>query len=160
MEKYFIGIDPGSKGAVAILDSKGDVVLLEDIPFLKTEKCMDILAFSDLINDYILEEHHCVLEKCQYTPAIKGSGAFTFGKTIGYTECALLLLKVSHELVRPQLWKKEFSLLNKEKQGSIEVAKRLFPSMTDKLLKTKDGRAEALLIAEYCRRRNASACVR
>lgn len=151
---YFIGIDPGSKGAIAILDEKGKPVLLEDIPFLKNDKCMDISSFSDILNDYIIEEHHCILEKCQYTPAIKGSGAFTFGKTIGYTECALILLRVSHELVRPQLWKKEFSLLNKEKISSIEVAKRMFPNISDKLLKTKDGRAEALLIAEYCRRKN------
>lgn len=151
---YFIGIDPGSKGAVTVLDEKSNVILLEDIPFLKSEKEMDIPTFSDMINDYILEEHHCILEKCQYTPAIRGSGAFTFGKTIGYTECALLLLKVSHELVRPQLWKKEFSLIGKDKTGSIEVAKRLFPSVATKLIKTKDGRAESLLIAEYCRRKN------
>lgn len=151
---YYIGIDPGSKGAVAVLNDKGIPVMLEDIPFLKSDKCMDISSFSDILNDYILEEHHCILEKCQYTPAIKGSGAFTFGKTIGYTECALILLKVAHELVRPQIWKKEFSLLNKEKSSSIEVAKRMFPSVADKLLKTKDGRAEALLIAEFCRRKN------
>lgn len=151
---YFIGIDPGSKGAIAILNELKEVKLLEDIPFLKTEKCMDINGFSDLLNDYILEEHHCILEKCQYTPAIKGSGAFTFGKTVGYTECALIMLKASHELVRPQIWKKEFSLISKEKEGSIEVAKRMFPTVADKLLKTKDGRAEALLIAEFCRRKN------
>lgn len=158
MTTYFIGIDPGSKGAIAILDSKGTPVLLEDIPYTKTEKVMDLISLRDLISSYITKSHHCVLEKCKYTPAIKGSGAFTFGKTIGYTEAFLIMLGVSHELVLPAVWKKNFSLLKQDKAASIEVAKRMFPSVAGKLLKTKDGRAEALLIAEYCRRKSGGIC--
>lgn len=158
METYFIGIDPGGKGAVAILDLKGTPVLLEDIPYTKTEKVMDLLALKEMLSDYISKPHHCVLEKCKYTPAIKGSGAFTFGKTIGYTEAFLLMLGVSHELILPMVWKKSFSLLKQDKSASIEVAKRMFPTVADKLLKTKDGRAEALLIAEYCRRKSGVVC--
>ena len=151
---YFIGIDPGSKGAIAVLDEKSNVVLLEDMPFVKSEKVVDLFAFSEILRPYIQGEHHCCLEKCQYTPAIKGSGAFTFGKTVGYTEAFLIQSQVSHELVKPQLWKKEYSLLGKDKVGSLEVARRLYVNVASKLLKTKDGRAEALLIAEYCRRKN------
>lgn len=151
---YFIGIDPGSKGAIAILDEKSNVILLEDMPFVQSEKVVDLFALSELLKPYIQDEHHCVLEKCQYTPAIKGSGAFTFGKTVGYTEAFLIQSQVSHELVKPQLWKKEYSLLGKDKTGSLEVARRLYVNVASKLLKSKDGRAEALLIAEYCRRKN------
>ena len=152
----FVGIDPGSKGAIAILDSTGNPVLLEDMPFVKEDKCLDLLKLKSFFNDFSNSRIHCVLEKCQYTPAIKGSGAFTFGKTIGYTEAFLICNQISHELIRPQIWKKEFGLINKEKTSSIEVAKRMFPTVSDRLKKTKDGLAEALLIAEYCRRKCCS----
>ena len=153
---YFIAIDPGAKGAVAILNEKSEVILLEDIPYVKSEKVVDLFDFSEMLKAYIQAEHHCILEKCQYTPAIKGSGAFTFGKTIGYTEAFLIQSGISHELVKPQLWKKEYSLLGKDKTASLEVARRLYLNVASKLLKTKDGRAEALLIAEYCRRKNGN----
>ena len=56
----------------------------------------------------------------------------------------------------PQKWKKEFSVTS-DKNTSIEVAKRLFPNVnlkaTARCKKDHDGMAEALLIAEYCRRK-------
>ena len=59
-------------------------------------------------------------------------------------------------LVKPQVWKKYFNLITskdltktEKKHLSIEKAKELFPSVADKLTASKDGRAEALLIALY-----------
>lgn len=138
------------------MNEKSEVILLEDMPFIASEKTLDLFKLSELFEPYIKSEHHCVLEKCQYTPAIKGSGAFTFGKTVGYTEAFLILSKVSHELVKPQIWKKEYNLIKKDKTASLEVARRLYSNVASKLLKSKDGRAEALLIAEYCRRKNGN----
>ena len=146
----FIGIDPGAKGAVAVLDETANVIALLDMPYDKTLKSLDIKALKDILDTY--SDSFCVLEKCQYTPAIKGSGAFTFGKTIGMTETLVALSGLKHELIRPQKWQSTFSLIGKDKTSAIAVAKRLFPSVQNKLLKTKDGRADALLIAEYCRR--------
>jgi hypothetical protein len=58
--------------------------------------------------------------------------------------------------VRPQEWKKFFSLIKKTKKDSVELAESIlgegeFRNERGTLL---DGRAEAFLIAEYARRNN------
>jgi hypothetical protein len=65
---------------------------------------------------------------------------------------------IPFELVRPQKWKREFSCTS-DKNKSIEVAQRMFPDVslmrTERCTKPHDGIAEALLMAEYGRRRHA-----
>ena len=47
----------------------------------------------------------------------------------------------------------ETQLLHRQKTRSLEMARKMFPTLHDKLKRKKDhNRAEALLIAEYCRR--------
>ena len=149
---YFLGIDPGSSGAIAVIDSERNPVAYWDMPYANKE--LDYWKLSEILNEAkgISDKVQCVMELCQYTPAIKGSGAFTFGKTVGATEATLAFSGISYELVRPQKWKKEMSLLKADKSASIALAKKMFPDMAKDFLKTKDGRAEAFLIAEYCRR--------
>ena len=66
-------------------------------------------------------------------------------------------LEIGYQLVRPRVWKKDFSL-NDSKQQSTEACRRLFPDIgnrmrrTEKSRKDDDGIAEALLMAEYARR--------
>ena len=55
-------------------------------------------------------------------------------------------------LVPPKTWKDALSL-SSDKSQSLEMARKLFPSMGDALKrKSDDGRAEALLMLEYHRR--------
>ena len=60
------------------------------------------------------------------------------------------------EFSNENYWKKEFGL-NGNKQKSIEVCRKLFPDVsllpTSRCKKSHDGMAEALLMAEYARRR-------
>ena len=83
-------------------------------------------------------------------------GIFTFGKAAGYIEGVLIACEIGFQLVPPQKWKKEFTLIGKDKGASIAVCKRLFPGVnlkrTDKCRTDSDGMAEALLMAEYARR--------
>jgi hypothetical protein len=68
----------------------------------------------------------------------------------------LKAFRISYELVPPQKWKKEFSV-TADKNTSIEVAKRLFPNSdfrrTERCKSPHDGKCEALLMAEYARRK-------
>lgn len=150
----FLGIDPGAQGALALLDVEGNVLDLRDLPYNKKAKFVDLFELKSYLNSLLqnYETIHCFHEDCQYTPAIKGSGAFTFGKNVGASETLLVALGIPYQLVKPQKWKKHFSLIGKEKSDSIILAKQMFPDFENFLLKSKDGRAEALLIAEYCRR--------
>lgn len=149
--RHFIGIDVGKFGAIAIIDRRGVVIDLFDMPTAGGE-----LDKFELINilKYCTEncEPFFLVEKCQYTPQIKGKGAYTFGKAVMAIEMSMIWLGHKHEYVRPQKWKKEFGLIKKVKQASVIKARELFPSSASDLKKSKDGRAEALLIAEYGRR--------
>lgn len=84
------------------------------------------------------------------------AGAFSFGKSAGYIEGVLSACDIGYQLVSPQKWKKEFSLIRKDKSASIAVCKKLFPKVslrrTAKCRTDSDGMAEALLMAEYARR--------
>ena len=58
-------------------------------------------------------------------------------------------LKISLIEISPLKWKKRLNLIRKEKEDSIELAKTLYPNYKDQLTKSKDGRAEAILIGHY-----------
>ena len=68
---------------------------------------------------------------------------------------ALVCLTIPYTLVTPQRWKKELmDGMPKDKDSSRVVAIRLFPTFATELkLKKHHGRADALLIAEYLRRK-------
>ena len=57
----------------------------------------------------------------------------------------------------PKRWKAEFILNGKDKAASVETCRRLFPGValrpSERCRKDSDGMAEALLMAEYARRR-------
>ena len=81
---------------------------------------------------------------------------FHFGKAAGFIEGVLCALGIPFQLIPPQRWKKEYSL-GSDKQQSVDACRGLFPNVsllpTERCRKPSDGMAEALLMAEYARRR-------
>lgn len=143
----YIGIDPGKKGALAAIDEGGEYVKTWD-SLLFLEYCRNIYRTG--------KKAVACVEKVGAMPGQGVTSMFNFGKNVGYIEGVLETLGISYQLVPPQKWKKEFSLGSDKKQ-SIEVCKRLFPDIslrrTDKCRTDDDGMAEALLMAEYARRK-------
>lgn len=143
----YIGIDPGKSGAMAILWPGGNV---ETIPF-------DPIAYIHALHKATNTERCvCCLEHVTAMPHQGVTSMFNFGANFGWIQGILDTFGVSYELVRPQKWKKEFSI-TKDKNSSIAVCKRLFPVVsllrTENCRKDDDGIAEALLMAEYARRK-------
>lgn len=142
----YIGIDPGKKGGYA--------AILDDIISTKPWKDGDFIDDMRLLS----KASKCIacVEKVGAMPGQGVTSMFNFGRSAGFIEGVLDALGIPYQLVTPQRWKKEFTLHN-SKQQSIEVCKRLFPDVT--LLPTprsrvpSDGMAEALLMAEYARRK-------
>jgi crossover junction endodeoxyribonuclease RuvC len=99
----------------------------------------------------------CAVEKVGAMPGQGVTSMFSFGQSYGFVWGVLTALGIGYQLVPPTLWKREFGLLHTEKQGSVDVAKRLFPGVsllpTDRCRKDSDGMSDALLIAEYARRK-------
>ena len=82
---------------------------------------------------------------------------FSFGQSFGFILGVLTAYGIPYQLVPPRKWKAEFGLLHTEKQASVDVAKRLFPRVsllpTERCRKESDGMSDAVLMAEYARRK-------
>lgn len=142
----YIGIDPGKSGAVAIIfECIGKTVL---VPFDERE-------YANVLRNLYGQLAKACLEHVGAMPGQGVTSMFNFGQNFGYIRGLLEAFQVPYELVRPQKWKKEFGI--SDKNSSVECCKRLFPGVslrrTERCRKDDDGMAEALLMALYAKRR-------
>lgn len=141
----FVGIDPGKAGFAAVIQEDGTV---RSAPF--SEHGYAIL-FESLLN----ERTFAILERVHSSPQMGVTSSFSFGQNFGFIQGLLTANRISYELVLPNKWKRFFGC-TADKNTSIAVAQRLFPDVdlraTDRCRKPHDGKAEALLMAEYGRR--------
>ena len=146
-----IGIDPGKSGALAVIytDENNQPFRTKVVPF-------DEAVYRDVLAACVDSRVVCCLEKVGAMPGQGVVSMFSFGRNLGFIEGLLQANKIPYQLVPPQTWKKEFSL-SSDKQSSIDVCKRLFPHTSllpsTRSRKDNDGVAEALLMAEYARRK-------
>lgn len=143
----YIGIDPGVSGALAVI-SEG-----REAKVMTWEPNAYIAAFRAISAS--TECSIACLEKVSAMPKQGVTSMFNFGENFGYIRGLLEANGIPYELVTPKKWQKEFSVT--DKNGSIEVCKRLFPGVnlrrTEKCRNDHDGMSDALLMAEYARRR-------
>ena len=146
MMKTYIGIDPGKGGALALLTEDGQCTV---VPFHES-------AYTAILKAASGPSSVCCLEKVGAMPGQGVVSMFNFGHNLGVIEGLLRGYGIPYQLVPPQTWKKEFSL-SSDKNKSIEVCQKLFPKVsllaTERSRKPSDGIAEAVLIAEYARRK-------
>jgi crossover junction endodeoxyribonuclease RuvC len=98
---------------------------------------------------------HAIVERVSAMPRQGIASAFTFGVGFGSILSVLQALHVPLELVTPAVWKRSFGL-SSDKHASLHKARLLFPTAELHLAK-HDGRAEALLLANYGLQRRAAA---
>ena len=151
MKQIFIGIDPGKAGGIACIDTESGICFAEQY----SNK-----ALHDLCRDEgwrgTTEHIMCCLEKVGAMPGQGVTSMFNFGAAYGYIKGVLEAYRIPYQEIPPQRWKKEFGL-NSDKAASVEVCRKLFPDVnllaTPRCRKPHDGMAEALLMAEYARRK-------
>ena len=144
---YYLGIDVGAKGGIALLHGSE----LEIAVDFSKERMMDILSFLTREQE---ATRSCV-ERVHAMPHQGSVSMFTFGQSFGWILGALDVAEISYQLIEPRKWKAEFGL-NSDKAKSIEVARQLFPAaalIPKGCKKPHDGIAEALLMAEFARRK-------
>ena len=144
----YIGIDPGKKGGVATISEDGvKVYQWDDQRFIE-----DMRQHSNWLDKCV-----AAVEKVGAMPNQGVTSMFSFGQSYGFILGVLATAGIPYQLVSPATWKREFGLLKSQKQGSVDVCKRLFPGVsllpTERCRKESDGMAESLLIAEYARRK-------
>lgn len=148
---YYLGIDPGRKGGIALIDEHKNLIYKEPMPLLDNGYNYEMIcSFIDKLPEdtiIIIELKPGVMNK-------SASPTTSFGFHCGtlYGIC----FKHNPVIVSPKLWKKEFSIFRNYKETrqdmklrSINAAEKIF-NITFK--KNEDGIAEALLLAEYGRR--------
>ena len=154
------GIDVGLSGGIALVSADGSDYEVHDMPILMngSKKDYDLPAIRALLHGYRKRYGKDILfyvEKVSAMPKQGVTSMFRFGMGYGIAQMAVIGAEHRMGLVRPQTWKG--SLLRdmaKTKGASCSVAHQLFPqaSIHGSRGGMKDGRCEALLIAEYARR--------
>jgi crossover junction endodeoxyribonuclease RuvC len=149
-----IGIDPGLAGAVASLDTQGQLLHLHDTPVMtirigrKTRQDYDPQAMRTLLLPYASGSCHVFIEHQQAMPAQGVSSMFKLGMGYGLWLGVIATLQLPHTIITPAAWKRSAGLLGRDKDASRQRAQQLFP--TADLARKKDhGRGDALCIAYH-----------
>lgn len=165
----YIGVDPGKKGAIAILRpglTVSECVSVQAMPTIKIGKRdeynVDLIA-ATLLSQWgdMRREIFVTIERQQPMPASMGGGFANYarGQASGF-EWILIAAGVNHVTVPPRVWQKNLHAgvkANDTKKRSILAAEQLFPGVPlqrGRSRKMDDGFADALLIAEFGRRLN------
>ena len=159
--RFYVGIDPGKQGGIAVVSGRRGVnwlaVHLTSMP--TTDK--DVLDYIEMYRVRHGNPSLAVIEKVggyiAGNPA-PGSAMFNFGKGYGALCMALVALEVSFEEVPPQRWQKAMGVGKRKKTETKTAwknrlrskAQQLYPDVPGITLSTCD----ALLIATFCKRKH------
>lgn len=149
-----MGIDPGLSGAFVQLE--GNKVISKVMPTKGTSKDRDIDIDGVLAILRELKPDHVFIERITAF-AMGAKASFTFGRGVAVLEMALKFTQTPFTLVEPAKWGKEMhegidgDL--KPKAKSKKAISRLFPTLFPEGHKHHEGVVDAVLIAEYGRRK-------
>lgn len=161
----FIGVDPGSSGGIVALTDWIDGYEKPTVDYcaLDFDKVTeaDIASFVDNQGKLYAK---CVIEKVgpnrnrsKGEVAQGASSMFTFGRSYGFLRGLLIAYSVTFVEISPQRWQKAMGIGHVKDETTTEkknrhkaLAQQLFPH--EKLTHWK---ADALLLATYCRRHHA-----
>lgn len=160
----YLGIDPGLDGALAAITVFGPpinshFVDIFDTPTVsvartggKYKREYDIAAMQKRLVE--IGGTYAVIEKVHAMPGQGVTSMFSMGYGCGLWEGLLAGLGIPYTRVAPQTWQK--TMLRDEGKGkdaSRLQAQRLFPARAELFARKKDdGRADAVMLAEYGRR--------
>jgi crossover junction endodeoxyribonuclease RuvC len=165
----FIGIDPGLNGAVGLIsdrhgylvypDGENGSIQVYDTPTMivsgaKEKRVYNTVEMANLLSPFKGQDALVILESVHSMPKQGVASSFSFGQGLGMWQGIIAALGLPLEMPSPQRWKKEILAdQGKDKDASRFKAIQLFPSLATQLSRVKDdGRAEAILMAEYGRR--------
>lgn len=169
----FIGIDPGLQGGIATIRDSGEISILA-MPITKSGKkrVLDnaMLAGTFSLSNILDIKCYAVLEEQHPMPVFriengktKKQGAtslFSTGYGFGALKQCLVDFAIPHEVVRAQTWQKEFGISGRKgntKAQALQICQSLFPDLnllaTERSKKPHEGIVDAVLIAEFARRR-------
>lgn len=169
----YLGVDPGKSGAIAALDDVGHVLDVWPMPLVKSQKGRDeydLAGIAFRLRECKGLDAFFTVERPGAMPPMKGTAAAFSGSLANYNRGVcngwfwmLTALGIPHQAVSPQTWQAAMLARGAGDTGqrSILAAKQLWPLQsllrTERSRKDDDGMADALLIAEWGRRKHRGA---
>jgi len=175
LRNFYIGIDPGAHGAIAMIDDYLNVPALLDYVSVSSLKDFGLLINS-FRGDPNTSSAYAGLENVSAFPNQGVVSMHTFGRMVGEWEAFLVMMGLPYIRVRPKAWQDAIlggisfppSLTCKNsddvksrkvhtdrrkiiKAASLDSARNVFPKAELNLAKHSD-RADALNIARYVKR--------
>ena len=162
---WTIGVDTGQKGALAAVSNAKSIVLwdlpLQDGKLWGTQfrDYIRMLGTSDkIIRLAVIEKNNAMPPRSKFGQPVRKAGAqssFNFGEMQGEARGVCIGLGIPVANVPASVWKKHYGLSH-DKALSVLKACALFPEY-EMLFEgprggIKDGRAEAVLLAQYGQR--------
>lgn len=150
-----LGVDPGIKGAWALLDERGHLGEADHFPI----GADDEIDAAEL--KLVWEENgpieHAYVERVGTMGSFKNgrrqgiAGMFAFGRRYGTVLAVLQVMGIPYTLIEPRVWKGATGV-SSDKGTSLAAARGLWPGAEGLLRRVKDeARAEAALIARFGR---------
>jgi crossover junction endodeoxyribonuclease RuvC len=148
-----LGVDPGATGALALLDTGLDALIVADMPSARvrtgkaSRRQVSEIWLADLIRAY--EPDYAWVERVHALPGQGVTSSFSFGLAYGMVRGVLAAFRVPVTLITPNEWKRHFRLSSDKSEARL-IAARLFPDSSQRFTRVSDdGRAEAALLALF-----------
>jgi len=142
----YIGVDPGAKGAIAVIDQNGDYT----DHMMYNESWFENAKYLSFLKEKTDGKLLVGLEKVASAGGNGVKSSFSFGVNVGGWLATLQILAIPYVLVPPPAWQPKmlgaFPKGDSKKAASAYVERR-YPDL--KLLKKEQGVADALCIALY-----------
>jgi hypothetical protein len=167
-DAIYIGIDPGKNGGIFFY-TIGYGYQFQPIPLIGKE--YDIQSLTKIFKDCINQNCYAIIEDVHSIFGASAGATFDFGFGCGLLEGIMVSYSIPYTKIPPKKWQKEMwqgipiqqkpsssgkTKVNDTKKMSEMAAKRLFPNidlrLTERCKNSHDGKVDALLICEYCRR--------
>jgi hypothetical protein len=144
----YIGIDPGQKGAICSVDDDGTLVKAKAMPLTPADIYEELRSYDA----FTAEQRYAVLEnQNSFAPPgvrFNTSAMGGFFRHLGHLEAFLMASNIRYDMRMAAHWQRAMGCLTGgNKNITKAAAQRLFPAV-----KVTHTLADALLLAEYCRR--------
>lgn len=118
---YYMGIDPGINGGIAVIDESGNFVFAKPTPCIKIKKNnksksdYDVSTMADYVRSFLDKDLTVCQELTHAMPGNGGVSMYHFGRGHGIWEGIVGAFALPYVLCTPQKWKGMYPSLSQDK---------------------------------------------